>query len=400
MRFLFNTLESLRPLTESKAWDYCVVWMFDDDPSGFIKWIGCCCSGSSHGVCKNVKEETDELELNTPYLCKDTYVKHSVRTKACEKLAVIPSSLPLYPGIHGEVAMSKQPFLLSNDSLGTQLIVPVEGGLIELFRSKHVPNDQRTIETLISRLGVIVEHEFHENDMKSRVNSYHFHQIVPKLELLFPVQQPVMSSGNGKAKHKIGKEQYHSKNLVTERNRRKRIKDGLYTLRALVPRISKMDKASIVGDAIDYIKELEKNVKELQEELKELEEQECKVNDGEMEVCKPKRAYESSTQMYSKAKTRVSNVNDSKNEVEVEVEVHQIGAHDFLLKIICNKKPDGFLKIMETIDSLGLEVIDINVTTCNGRVLNVLNLEAKGKEVVAKSLKDSLLTSWSALKLE
>lgn len=61
--------------------------------------------------------------------------------------------------------------------------------------------------------------------------------------------------------------------------------------------------------------------------------------------------------------------------VEVEVEVHQIGAHDFLLKIICNKKPDGFLKIMETIDSLGLEVIDINVTTCNGRVLNVLNLE-------------------------
>lgn len=64
----------------------------------FIKWIGCCCSGSSHGVCKNVKEETDELELNTPYLCKDTYVKHSVRTKACEKLAVIPSSLPLYPG--------------------------------------------------------------------------------------------------------------------------------------------------------------------------------------------------------------------------------------------------------------------------------------------------------------
>lgn len=34
--------------------------------------------------------------------------------------------------------------------------------------------------------------------------------------------------------------QYKSKNLVTERNRRKRIKDGIFTLRALVPNISKV----------------------------------------------------------------------------------------------------------------------------------------------------------------
>ncbi|KAI3779382.1 hypothetical protein L2E82_09098 [Cichorium intybus] len=419
MRVLLKTLESLRPLTENKTWDYCIVWKFGDDPSRCIEWIGCCCSGGQ-GVCKNVKEENDEVELNVPYLCKDTYVKHSVRTNACEKLAVIPSSLPLYPGlsmsefetrIHGEVAMSKQPFCLSNDSIGTQLIVPVDGGLIELFRAKHAPMDQRMIETLIARLGILVEHGFYEKDMKTRMNSYHYHQIVPKLELLFPVQQPLithpniqgLSSGDGKEiikdKHKIDKEKYQSKNLVTERNRRKRIKDGLYTLRALVPKISKMDKASIVGDAVDYIKELEKNVKELQHELKELEEQDCKVYDGEMEVCKPKRAYdEISTQIFSKANNRVSNVVDLKTEVQVEV--HQIGARDFLLKLICNHKPDGLMKILETIDSLGLQVIDINVTTCNGRVLNILNLEAKGKEVVAKSLKDSLLTSWSCLKLD
>ncbi|KAL4559523.1 hypothetical protein LXL04_031663 [Taraxacum kok-saghyz] len=37
-------------------------------PTRHIEWIGCCCSGS-HGVCKNVKEENDEIELNVPYLC-------------------------------------------------------------------------------------------------------------------------------------------------------------------------------------------------------------------------------------------------------------------------------------------------------------------------------------------
>ncbi|KAI7750984.1 hypothetical protein M8C21_007820 [Ambrosia artemisiifolia] len=36
-------------------------------------------------------------------------------------------------------------FWLSNDWIGTQNVVHVEGGLIELYRSKHVPEDQRMI---------------------------------------------------------------------------------------------------------------------------------------------------------------------------------------------------------------------------------------------------------------
>ncbi|KAJ9554425.1 hypothetical protein OSB04_018470 [Centaurea solstitialis] len=425
MRVLSKILELLRPLTETKSWDYCIVWKIsDDDPLRCIEWIGCCCSGSSPGVCGNVKEEKDEMELCMPYICKDTYVKHCLRTNACEKLAMIPSFLPIYPGIHGEVALSKQPFWLSNDSTGTQLVVPVNGGLIELFRSKYVPADQRMIESLMAQLGIIVDYGFHEKDPNTHLNLYPYHYIGPKLELLFPVPQPFSvdsahvsetrfidesrnSLGNEnprdeketrKAKPKSVKERFQSKNLQTERNRRKRMKDGLYTLRALVPKISKMDKAAIVGDAIEYIKELENNVKELQDELKEMDERDCATNDREVEVCILKRAFGSPTQTSPKPHFRVSNDEDDKTEVQVEV--HQIDVRDFLLKLICTKKPDGFLRIMETVDSLGLEVIDVNVTTCNGRMLSVLNVKAKGKEVSAKNLKDSLLTSWSCLKLD
>ncbi|KAI7725363.1 hypothetical protein M8C21_029711, partial [Ambrosia artemisiifolia] len=128
-------IQMLRPLVENNAWDYCILWKFGHHPSRCIEWMGCCCSGSQ-GVCENVKEENDEMELHLPYLCRDTYVKHSIRTTACQKLAIIPSSLSLFHGIHGEVAVSKQPIWLSNDSIGTQIVVPVEGGLIELYRSK------------------------------------------------------------------------------------------------------------------------------------------------------------------------------------------------------------------------------------------------------------------------
>ncbi|KAL8218919.1 hypothetical protein R6Q57_022292 [Mikania cordata] len=365
----------LRPLVESKAWDYCIVWKFVDDPSRCIEWLGCCCSGSQ-GVCENVKEENTEFELHVPYLCKDSYIKHTIRTSACVKLAMLPSFLPLYHGIHGEVAMSKQPFWLSNDSVGTQIVVPIKGGLIELFRSKHVPEDQRMIENLISCLLAILDDGLQEDDSKNCLSSHLYHHIGPKYTLLLPMSNPnthglssgFFNAGDGKdfmtTKHKkVKQSKYLSKNLVAERNRRKRIKDSLYTLRALVPRISKMDKASIIGDAIEYILDLQKIVKGLQDELKELEEQDCNMHD---------------------------------DEVEVEVEVHEINAREFLLKLMCSYKPDGFLRLMQTLDSMGLEVINITVTTCNARVLNILNLKAKEKEVAVKSLRDSLLAICSA----
>ncbi|KAL8490291.1 hypothetical protein ACS0TY_025989 [Phlomoides rotata] len=58
-----------------------------------------------------------------------------------------------------------------------------------------------------------------------------------------------------------------SKNLMAERRRRKRLNDRLAMLRSVVPKISKMDRTSILGDTIDYMKEVLERINCLQAEM-------------------------------------------------------------------------------------------------------------------------------------
>ncbi|KAE8678809.1 Transcription factor bHLH27 [Hibiscus syriacus] len=71
-----------------------------------------------------------------------------------------------------------------------------------------------------------------------------------------------------------------SKNIVSERNRRKKLNEHLFALRAVIPNISKMHKASIIKDAIDYIQELHDQESRIQAEIMELESGKLKQNPG------------------------------------------------------------------------------------------------------------------------
>ncbi|CAL2279698.1 unnamed protein product [Prunus armeniaca] len=196
-----------------------------------------------------------------------------------------------------------------------------------------------------------------------------------------------------------------AKNLVAERKRRKKLNERLFALRALVPNISKLDRASILGDAIEYVQELQKQAKQLQDELDDHAEDEGPKNSGitghhnniQSEIQSgldpggPKTDHQHDS--VSKQSQDSDVIHDHKTQqMEPQVEVAQLDGNQFFVKVFCEHKPGGFVRLMEALSSLSLEVINANVTSFRCLVSNVFVVERKDSEMVeADDVRDSLL---------
>ncbi|XP_068654965.1 transcription factor bHLH93-like [Aristolochia californica] len=123
-----------------------------------------------------------------------------------------------------------------------------------------------------------------------------------------------------------------SKNLMAERRRRKRLNDRLTMLRSVVPKISKMDRTSILGDTIDYMKELLGRIKKLQEENKVGPHRPNVVS-----ICKELKPNE----------IMVSNT------PKFDVERRNT---DTRIEICCAAKPGLLLSTVNTLEAMGLEI--------------------------------------------
>nr|XP_019709239.1 LOW QUALITY PROTEIN: transcription factor MYC2-like [Elaeis guineensis] len=68
--------------------------------------------------------------------------------------------------------------------------------------------------------------------------------------------------------------------VEAERQRREKLNHRFYALRSVVPNVSRMDKASLLADAVTYIKELRARVEELEAEARKAKEEPKVVDQG------------------------------------------------------------------------------------------------------------------------
>ncbi|CAM6104843.1 unnamed protein product [Calypogeia fissa] len=198
-----------------------------------------------------------------------------------------------------------------------------------------------------------------------------------------------------------------SKNLVAERKRRKKLNERLYSLRALVPKITKMDRASILGDAIEYVKELQQQVKDLQDELLDPKQDDLQLveataslddvdmqqaaEDGKGTLLLDDRRGSGKMDQLDVSMEALERKADELSQ-PMQVEVTKIDSQLFSLRIFCEKRPGVFVKLMQNLDVLGLDIVNANITTFRGLVLNILNAENKETELLRpEQVKESLL---------
>ncbi|KAK9060628.1 hypothetical protein SSX86_021334 [Deinandra increscens subsp. villosa] len=170
-----------------------------------------------------------------------------------------------------------------------------------------------------------------------------------------------------------------SKNIVSERNRRKKLNDRLFALRAVVPNITKMDKASIIKDAIDYIQHLNDQERSIQAEIMELEARQAETGMFD---------YDQDTISMTTGRTKKKRIDQSSNSGEsrffplevIELKVSYVGEKTVLVRLKCRKRRDTMVKICEVFESLKLNVLTANITAFSETLFKTLFIQAGEEE--------------------
>lgn len=140
--------------------------------------------------------------------------------------------------------------------------------------------------------------------------------------------------------------------IMAERRRREKLSQRFIALSAIVPGLKKMDKASVLGDAIKYVKNLQERLKALEDQV-------------------PKTA-SVAVQKSAKGSTGPSLIAEAKKEGfrQPDIEVRVI-EKNVLIRVHCDKTKTVLVKTLGELEKLQLSVVNANILSFSDTTLDL-----------------------------
>ncbi|KAL8217841.1 hypothetical protein R6Q57_021214 [Mikania cordata] len=140
--------------------------------------------------------------------------------------------------------------------------------------------------------------------------------------------------------------------VLAERKRREKLNQHFISLSALLPNLKKMDKASVLEDASNHIRQLQDRVKELEGLLgnKRKDGQECVISMKRSRIINSDVEYSSSEETDSRESTNPP----CKSFPEIEV---RVSGTSVLVRIQCQKNISSMVNTLTQMQKLGLSII-------------------------------------------
>ncbi|KAK7382816.1 hypothetical protein VNO80_01908 [Phaseolus coccineus] len=140
--------------------------------------------------------------------------------------------------------------------------------------------------------------------------------------------------------------------IMAERKRREKISTMLVELSAMVPGLKKLDKLSIIGKTIDYVKYLQNRVKDLQEEHSKTESVKCCRN--------------------NKSNDNISeNSNNGLDRLSFPKVDASVSGKDVIIRVTCEKREHILTKLLSMLASHNLSIVCSSVLPFGTSALNI-----------------------------
>ncbi|XP_010531704.1 PREDICTED: transcription factor MYC2-like [Tarenaya hassleriana] len=168
--------------------------------------------------------------------------------------------------------------------------------------------------------------------------------------------------------------------VEAERQRREKLNQRFYALRAVVPNVSKMDKASLLGDAISYINELKSKLQRTESEKTQIE---CQLENLKSELAG--RNANAGNRDCGDSSSAVS------KPIGMEIEVKIIG-WDAMIRIESSKRNHPAARLMSALKDLELEVNHASMSVVNDLMIQQATVKMGFRIYTQEQLRAALIS--------